>query len=208
MTFRIGRLTLEMSYPLVAVMTAVIITDKSLSVIACFTAAVMHELGHIAVLCRCGSAPERVKLTLFDIAIVDRKKYSRSIKQELCVILAGVTVNFILAALFYQLYLLFHNEFLMMLCTANLGLGIFNSLPVDNLDGGQALGILLGQYYSELTASRIIDIISLFILIPTACIGFLLLLQSRYNFTLLLTALYLVALILLKRIPRTHKNNG
>ncbi len=198
MTLRIGKLILEISYPLTAVMTAIIILDTSLSVMVCFAAAIMHEAGHIFMLCRYNAMPKRIKLTLFDIAIIDNKKYSRSYTQELAVVLAGVFVNFISAAIFYLLYVSFKNQIFIMLFSANLGLGIFNILPVDNLDGGQALLILLCKFFSPQTAHTVLDIISFVVLIPTACLGFILLIESRYNFTLLVTAIYLVALILLK----------
>ncbi len=198
MTLRIGKLSVELSYPLVAIMTAVIILDRSMSVIVCFAAAIMHESGHIIALRRCGAMPERVKLTLFDIAIIDQKKYTRSYGQELVVVLAGVTVNFAMALLFLIFYRITEVETLMLLCSANLGLGIFNSLPVDSLDGGQALLIILCRFLSPRTASIVLDVISFIILIPAACIGFFVLLNSQYNFTLLITALYLIALILLK----------
>lgn len=198
MTLRIGRLLLDLSYPLVAVMTAVIILDRSMSVIMCFAAAIMHESGHIIALWHYGSMPERVRLTLFDIAIIDQKKYTRSYGQELIVVLAGVTVNFVMSLIFYLLYRMTAVNWLFLLCSANLGLGIFNSLPVDSLDGGQALLIILCRFFPYEKAAVIVDIISFIILIPAACIGFMVLLRSRYNFTLLITALYLIALILLK----------
>ena len=143
--------------------------------------------------------PERIKLTLFDIAIIDQKQYSRNNKQELVVTLAGVTVNFFLSAVSYMLFLFFKYEFLGIFYSANLALGLFNSMPVDNLDGGQALKILLCSYFDIDTASRILDVLSLLILVPCAFFGFLILLDSRYNFTLLITSLYLIALILFKK---------
>ena len=69
---------------------------------------------------------------------------------------------------------------------------------INKLDGGQALLIILCRFLSPRTASIVLDVISFIILIPAACIGFFVLLNSQYNFTLLITALYLIALILLK----------
>ena len=85
-----------------------------------------------------------------------------------------------------------------MFLDTNFTLGLFNILPIDSLDGGQALFILLSMKFSPFTSMKILDIISFMILIPVAVMGFLVLLQSKYNFTLLLTALYLIAIILLK----------
>lgn len=198
MTFQLGKISFELSFPLVALMTAVIIFDTSMSVIICFAGVIAHETGHLLALRHFGSYPKKIKLTLFDIAIIDRKKITLSDKAELIITLAGVTVNFILAIISYFLLTVTKNPYIEIFFNTNLTLGLFNSLPIDSLDGGQALFILLSRKFSPFTSMKILDIISFIILIPVAVMGFLVLLQSKYNFTLLLTALYLIAIILLK----------
>lgn len=195
MTFQLGKISFELSFPLVALMTAVIIFDTSMSVIICFAGVIAHEAGHLLALRHFGSYPQKIKLTLFDIAIIDRKKTTLSDKAEIIITLAGVTVNFILAGISY---FFIQNPYMEIFFNTNLTLGLFNSLPIDSLDGGQALFILLSRKFSPFTSMKILDIISFIILIPVAVMGFLVLLQSKYNFTLLLTALYLIAIILLK----------
>lgn len=198
MTFQLRHLCIEISFPLVALMTAVIIFDTSMSVIICFASVIAHETGHLLAMKYFGSYPQKIKLTLFDIAIIDRKKITRSNKAELVITLAGVTVNFILVTISYFLMNISENSYIQMIFDTNFTLGLFNSLPIDSLDGGQALIILLSMKFSPFTSMKILDIISFVILIPVAVMGFLVLLQSKYNFTLLLTALYLIAIILLK----------
>ena len=103
MTFQLRHLCIEISFPLVALMTAVIIFDTSMSVIICFASVIAHETGHLLAMKYFGSYPQKIKLTLFDIAIIDRKKITRSNKAELVITLAGVTVNFILVTISYFL---------------------------------------------------------------------------------------------------------
>ena len=198
MSFKFRHLCMEISFPLVALMTAVIIFDTSMSVMICFASVIAHETGHLLAMKHFGSYPQKIKLTLFDIAIIDRKKITRSNKAELIITLAGVTVNFILVIISYFLINIFQNPYIEMFLDTNFTLGLFNILPIDSLDGGQALFILLSMKFSPFTSMKILDIISFVILIPVAVMGFLVLLQSKYNFTLLLTALYLIAIILLK----------
>ena len=87
----------------------------------------------------------------------------------------------------------------MMFVSAHLTLGVFNSIPVSTLDGGQALLILLQHRMSPYRANRILDVLSLVILFPLAAAGFWVLLRSKYNFTLLAVSLYLIAVVLLKK---------
>lgn len=193
MRLPLGRLTLVVSYPLVCIMTSVIILDHSCSVVLCFLAALMHESGHLAALARFHAAPDTIKLTLFDIAIIDNRKALRKTSQELVVILAGVSVNFISAAISYALYILLDCQELLIFSAAHLTLGIFNSLPVYSLDGGQALSLLLAKHFSPGKTDVIITVVSLVFLFPMALCGFLILLQTRYNFTLLLASVWLIA---------------
>lgn len=198
MTFRIGQLDIELSFPLVALMTAVIVFDTTMTVVICFIAIILHEAGHIFSLGFYGSFPKKIKITLFDISISDEGKYLRNSKKELIVILSGVTVNFICSIIFFIMFLCTDIIFFKNLSASNFALGTFNILPIDSLDGGQALFILLSKHFSLYKSLIILDIISFVFLIPTACIGFLILFQSKYNFTLLLTSLYLIVIILLK----------
>lgn len=187
------------SFPLVCLMTAIVLIDRSLSVVICFGAALMHELGHLIALRLCGSVPDRITLTLFDVAISDKDKAMRKRKQELFVTLAGVGVNFLAAAVGFGVFCWNHQESVMMFVSAHLTLGVFNSIPVSTLDGGQALLILLQHRMSPYRANRILDVLSLVILFPLAAAGFWVLLRSKYNFTLLAVSLYLIAVVLLKK---------
>lgn len=201
---RFHRLTVEISYPLAAMMTAVILYDNSLSVVCCLMAVAMHESGHLIMLHRFGCMPERIRLTLFDIAIMDRSKALRGIRQELWVVLAGVAANIIVMAAVFPLMYFYHFRWAQQLFNADLTLALFNILPVNTLDGGQALGLILSSKLDIRTSLLIQDIVSLIIIIPLTAAGFLLLVSTRYNFSLLLTAVYLLALLLIKQ-PHIRK---
>ena len=193
MRLPLGRMTLIVSYPLICIMTAVMILDRSCAVVLCFMAALLHELGHLAALAYFRSAPDTIRLTLFDIAIIDNKKALRKPSQELAVILAGVSVNFVCAGLSYAAFSIFGRQELMVFMTAHLTLGLFNSIPVYSLDGGQALALLLAKHFSPAKADMISTVVSLVFLFPLALCGFLILLQTKYNFTLLLASVWLIA---------------
>ena len=194
MRFRVGSINFEVSFPLVALMTAVVVFDTTMSVLICFISAFMHELGHIAAMRYYNSPPKTIKLTLFDIAITNTYKAVRSRKEDIIITLAGVTMNFISAAIGYTVHLFTGSEFCRLFALSHITLGAFNLLPVDSLDGGQALMIILSYFYPPDKAVRIINILSLMILFPLALAGFYILIVSGCNFTLLLTALYMIVI--------------
>ena len=75
----------------------------------------------------------------------------------------------------------------------------FNMLPVEALDGGQAFYALLCNKFSPKTSEIVVAVVSFFALLPVAIVGFIMLLQSKYNFTLFFISIYLMVLLVLKR---------
>lgn len=195
MRFRAGSINFEISFPLIAVMTAVVVSDTTMTVLICFISAVMHESGHLLAMRCFHSSPKAIKLTLFDIAITDVYKAVRSRKQDIIITLAGVTVNFVSAAAGCIIYSLTGSQLCEIFAASHITLGTFNLLPVYSLDGGQALFIVLSYFYPPDKALKTINILSFIILFPLALTGFYVLISSGYSFTLLLTSLYLIVML-------------
>ena len=78
-------------------------------------------------------------------------------------------------------------------------MAVMNLLPVEPLDGGQALFCLLAPHMEEPKATRAVLVVSVVTILPLAAAGFYVLLHSGYNFTLLAVSVYLVLLLLLKK---------
>ena len=71
-------------------------------------------------------------------------------------------------------------------------LGLLHLLPVEPLDGGLALGCALGQLMPPERARRVCRAVGGLVLVPLSVLGFLVLLRTRYNYTLLALSLYLM----------------
>lgn len=188
------------SFWFVAMLSVTILMDKSGYGIAGVFAAIIHECGHLAAMAGMGGMPKQVTFGMFNIDIVDKKREERSYRQDVIILLAGAGANLI-AALFLWLG---EGAFLQIpglwaAITANLMIGIFNLLPIESLDGGQILYALLSVKFTQRKAGIAVQMISFCILLPMAIVGFLVLLRSKYNFSLLLISCYLMGLLLLKR---------
>lgn len=182
-----------------AAVTLLIIFENSGTAFAGIAAAALHEAGHIAVMVYFGTAPEAINFNLFDIAIIDGKRHMRSTGQDLCIICAGVLFNTVFSAIFFAVYCVFKAQLLYTLFAANLFLGVFNALPVESLDGGQALYVVLLNKIGERRACFYTLIVSFIVVLPMAILGFLLVLKSAYNYSLLLVSCYLTVMLLLKK---------
>ena len=154
-------------------------------------AAVIHELSHILMMIFCGRIPKKVSLTVFG-AEISAPSEKVSYQKDCLINLSGPAMNLLLGGLLFLL----GNQTIF--AQMNLALGLFNLLPVIPLDGGQALFSLLCLYFPENTVESILKIISFCILVPLCILGFIILFHSKWNFSLLLCSIYLMAFLLLK----------
>lgn len=195
MKLRLLKTEITISYLIICVASICIIAGIFDSFLYCLFAIIIHESGHIILMCIFGYAPEKIKISLFEISISDRKRQERSFIQNFLIIFFGPFSNFICFILFYLLYLI-GNDFFLYPAAANLSVGLFNVMPVMSLDGGQLLYLVLCRFFSESISQRVVNVITFIIIFPLAFFGFILLFNSKYNFSLLIVCIYLVLSLL------------
>lgn len=159
-----------------------------------FAAVLLHELSHLFALALFHAPPEKLIVSALGCRLVKRSQNRLTYLQNAVVSLAGPVSNIILFAA--SALLGAADSSFAMSCLA---LGIFHSLPIEPLDGGLALHCLLCNFFSRETAAKITLAASLLFLTPLAVLGFMVLLRTRYNFSLLAVSAYLIAYIVLKR---------
>ena len=191
MKLKVNNIPVEISYTLICIAAVCVILNISQGFIWCVPAVMIHESGHLLAMLKCGYFPERIKISAFEIKIIDSKRHFRTDKQNIFIIFSGPAVNFICFIPFFLLYLL-GNEFFLPFAAANLSVGLFNSLPVLSLDGGQITYILLRHGMGSAKAERAVDIITFITIFPLAALGFMVMLSSKYNFSLLFVCVYLI----------------
>lgn len=189
MKLRTGNLNLFIGYEAVAALTAVLLLDRENRIIFCLLAAVLHELGHILMMRLCHLRIKAVSLRMFDVLIeADEPK---SFMQDIAVTSGGVCMNLLCAAVLIPI-----NR---KIGLPHLALGIFNLLPLMSLDGGRLLELILSRRCSARVCRNILRVTTFVFILPLMTGGFYLLLQSRYNYSLLAISLYLTVLMFIKR---------
>lgn len=199
MKLKLNRISLKLDYITVAFVCGAIIISGDSRFITALLSTAAHEAGHILVMLKSGDDEIEIEINLFNIAINDKHRNLRSYKSDIEVICAGPLVNLILFLIFFVLYSAFGSEFLYNTAMLNLVLGLFNLLPMESTDGGQLMYIILSRIFSVEKTKKFITLISIVTIIPIAFIGFYVLLNSKYNYTLLFAALYLAMLVLMKK---------
>lgn len=160
----------------------------------CIAASAMHEGGHFLMLLLCGGRPALVSVGLFGIRMEPDPGAPLSYRQNLLVSLAGPAVN---AAACGILWLLAGGW--SVAATVHAALAGLNLLPIEPLDGGQALLCLLAPHMEEARLRRVSLAVSVLTIFPLAAAGFFVLIRSGYNFSLLAVSVYLILLLLFKK---------
>lgn len=188
MKLRIANLNLFIGYEAIAAMTAVLLLDRDNRVIFCFLAALLHELGHVLMMLLCGVHVREIRLRLFDVLI--KADDAPSVKADVLITMGGVAVNFLFALLLYPVGVKY--------ALPHLALGIFNLLPMMSLDGGHLLEIWMDKRFSPRTTAIVLRVTTFVFLLPLMTAGLYVILNSGYNYSLLIISIYLIVLLFLK----------
>lgn len=188
MKCRLFNIDFYVSYLLVAVISIAVIMDTTYKISACFFSVFIHECGHLLSMRFLSIKPKSISLRLFEFAInADTHTYDLP---DAVITLSGPLFNLLFALVFYP----FSNA----LCVSNLAIGLFNLLPLDTFDGGHALLILLTKRFTFDMSQKIIKVLSFVLLLPLFFVSIVVLIYSKYNYSLLLICLYLLTILFVK----------
>ena len=177
------------TYPALCLFSALIIVN--FDYVYCLSSVIIHELAHLALAAYFKTSITGIKISLYDIEIVEKSRHIIDYKKDLIITAAGPLANFVLFAYYYHFDVKF--------AWVNLFIGAFNLLPAANLDGGQILYLILSKRLSFKTTANIITIITICVSAILFFAGILVLLESKYNFSLLLICFYLILSLFYKQ---------
>ncbi len=154
-------------------------------------ACALHELGHYAAVRLLGGRVEFLRLTCVGAEMRLSARRMLTPGRQLLAVLAGPAVNLLLALLGARAAE-WAGERAYLFAGLNLALGVFNLLPVEQLDGGRALKSLLVLLGMGRGAEQAAQLSSLALAGALAVGGSVLLLEGKANVTLPLTGVWLL----------------
>ena len=171
--------------------------DRSFLVPRALAACAAHELGHIAAIRLLGGDVRGIRLTAIGAELVLERPLAYW--QEGLSALAGPGINLLLALAGCQFAITFAG--------LNLALALFNLLPMGRLDGGRAVCCTLSLLAGPGAADRVGRWLDCLCAASVTAAGLFLTLQSG-NITLLLAALWLLAVFLRQNIGNKACQRG
>lgn len=178
--------------------TLILVIDKSYFSIFGILFALLHELGHVLVILTKKNNINKINFGIVNIDMIYENNNFCDYKDELFIFSAGCIVNFVLYLIFIFIYFVYNIYFFKIIAYQNLLICIINLLPIESLDGHKILNIILSRKLDLIKCEKILNIISIIFLIPVCILGFIILLKSKYNYSLLVLGLYLFSNLIYK----------
>ena len=138
MEFTIKNCRIEISFLFFATLTFSLLCDRSGIAGIGVLAAILHESGHILLMNIFGIPPRKIKMNPFGIDIVEGDRAYPGRLTDALIALAGPTANLLSFFALLAWFSVWPQRYLFFLSAANLGLFLFNILPIEPLGGGQA----------------------------------------------------------------------
>ena len=152
MCFRIKNTRIEFGFPFAVTAAVILMLDRSKTAPAVFLCCTVHEAAHILLLALCSAPPDAIVLGVFGMRI-DRGETCLDYRREAVCALAGPAANFIVSLAVLPFARVYPNA--LKFAALSAGIGVFNLLPVEPMDGAAALKSLLLLKYEERTADKI-----------------------------------------------------
>ena len=196
MKFRLFGIDFEITFLFTALITFVIAMNSPFNVIITIISSLLHETGHLVMMCSLNNYPQCVRFEITGMNIKRQPSVKISTKNEIFIALAGPLANAM--ALFISCIILcfFQSENIFTIASVNLILMTFNLLPVKRLDGGMALYFLLSKKFSSDICGKVLKITSIIFIIILYIWGIYVFISTNYNISVLIIAIFLTLSLL------------
>ncbi len=196
MRFKFFGTEFYISFLFAAVITAMLVFDRTGFILPLLFAVLVHELGHLAAMWVLDCAPKRIRLVPAAVEITT--KLQSGGRYEIFIALCGPAINLFLFAILFLNYLAFSNDSYLTIGLINLLIGLFNLLPVTGLDGGTVLFNILRRKAELSKAMLIMRTINLSVALAALVIGVTLCFKGQFNLSFFILALYLAVMSVIK----------
>lgn len=195
MTFRLGRCKISISPLFSAFICIVLLIDTTGIMLFGFISVFIHESGHLLFMIISKKPPVGVSFQLGGI-LIDSKGFS-GYNKEFLIALGGCLFNISAFSLAFLYYLNTKSEEALLFSASNLGLAIFNLIPVKGLDGMDLIRISLAKKYPLIKTEKICNTISVVFIVLISVISVYSVFRLSLNPSILICIIYLIILTLI-----------
>jgi len=176
---------IKITFPALIVIAAYFLLELSAYSLLSFYAAAIHEIAHLLTMKMLGKSAESIEVHPFGLAINCCGR-ARSYMEDALVYLSGPALNLLIFFAFVCSRTLYCKYF----AYCNLFYAIINLLPIEFLDGGNALGCFLYKFFDYTIARKLLRSLSFVFLLCLWSFCIYLLLFEQSSLSLFLICVY------------------
>lgn len=180
-----------------AFLALLLVVDRTGYLIPIFFAVVTHELGHLIAMSILSCAPKSVSLKPFHIDISGFTP--KSYKDRGLIAASGIIANAFFFIIFYLLYKIILNNYLLIYSASSFAVMFINALPCVGLDGGDILFLTLNLFFNKEKSVFILKIISIIIAFFIMLISIFGILNINKNIPMFIFGVYIIICTLLAK---------
>lgn len=195
MSFKIFSTKVTVSFLFMAVLSLMLLSDKTGYALLMICSATIHEAGHFLAMLICKCKPTEIKLIPGSVQICAPPV---RLKHETFILICGPLVNFFIFVLFFVLSSLCDSIKLMEFSLINLLYFAFNILPFSGLDGGSILYNLILKKNGDKTAEKTLNLLTILSAVAALLVFILSALRGNVNYSVCILGCYLILSVFLK----------
>ncbi len=195
MKIKIFGINITISFLFCAMLSVLMLCDRTGMIAPMLIAVFLHELGHLLVMKYFGCAPNEIRLIPGSIRIVSPVCAQ---KHSVLISLSGPFLNVLIFAVVYFSSSVLCVDYYLDFAFINLVYGIFNLLPFYSLDGGSILEEIISTKFGAVKAQKILKVITVIGAVLFLLTFMFLALKGNINYSVLVLSLYLILSVFVK----------
>ncbi|MBF8984308.1 M50 family metallopeptidase [Lutibacter sp. B2] len=163
------------------------------NILISFVVVILHEMMHTIVAKTLGYSIDNIEVFPFGGVARIKECISMNPTHEIMIALAGPIFNLVMAIISYNIFdlLSINNEMCIFFIYSNLGIGVFNLLPIIPLDGGRIIRAYFSYIIGLKKATKVVVIISKIMIAVLFLWGCYLIQYDKMNIFTLMLAVFL-----------------
>ena len=195
MKLRILGIDITVSFLFCAILSVLMLSDRTGMMTPMLIAVFIHELGHLLVMKYFGCAPSEIRLIPGSIRIVSPVCAEKS---SVIISLSGPILNILVFFVVYFFSSMLNVEYYLDFAFINLVYALFNLLPFYSLDGGSALEEIIAKKSGGIKARKTIKLITIIGALLFLLIFMFFAFKGNINYSMLVISFYLILSVFIK----------
>lgn len=198
MTVEFGSAELRLRFSFAAIVTLMLLFCDEKIVLMSLFSSLIHESGHLILMCLFGEKIHYVELSLFGMRI-EKQSSLLSYGKEALIAMGGIILNFLFSLFGFVMYLASKSTDFLFFAVVNGFIALINMIPVKVLDFGRCIHAVLSGRYEEEKSERIMDVLSIACTLILCVICVIYCIMVKVNLSLIAVTVYLCIITFKKK---------